>query len=307
MFYTIIPNPLFHWQKLFIKSMVVLMSVFALTQYAKSEQIEALPQNAKFVVIGGALTEIVYALNGQDRIIARDMTSTYPQAVKALPDIGYMRALSAENILSLAPQGILLVEGSGPEPTLDILKKASIPMVVIPESFTREGVINKVHSVGKALGYQANANKLIDQINKDFDLTDELTRKITHKKKILFVLSVQNGRVMAAGYDTAADGIIKLAGAENAITQYSGYKLLNDEALLAAKPDMILSMSPTANRSLTKELINLPAIRATPAAKNNSIKTMDGLYLLGFGPRTGAAARDLAQMLYGKNPAMQEK
>lgn len=300
MFYKTIKKPFSLWQKILIQTTLILC-LFSVSHTAQSAETKVLPKDSKIIVIGGALTEIVYALDAQDRIIGRDMTSIYPEAAKALPDIGYMRALSAESILSLAPKGILLVEGSGPKPTIDILEKASVPMVVVPESFSRDGVITKVRSVGKALMLEDKADELITKLNEDFNKTDELTNKVTEKKKILFVLSVQNGRVMAAGSNTAADGIIKLAGAENAITGFDGYKLLNDEALLAAKPDMILSMSPFPGRPVTTQLTDLPAVLATPAAKNNMIKDMDGLYLLGFGPRTAAAARDVAELLYGQN------
>ena len=51
-----------------------------------------------------------------------------------------------------------------------------------------------------------------------------------------------NGRPMVAGRATAADGIITLAGAANAITEYEGYKLINDEAVIAALPNAILAM-----------------------------------------------------------------
>jgi iron complex transport system substrate-binding protein len=40
-----------------------------------------------------------------------------------------------------------------------------------------------------------------------------------------------------------------------------------------------------------------PAFALTPAAKSKSFVAMDGLYLLGFGPRTAGAARDLALKL----------
>ena len=40
----------------------------------------------------------------------------------------------------------------------------------------------------------------------------------------------------------------------------------------------------------------------TPAAKSKSFVAMDGNYLLGFGPRTASAARDLARALYPKLP-----
>lgn len=37
----------------------------------------------------------------------------------------------------------------------------------------------------------------------------------------------------------------------------------------------------------------------TPAAQSGAVLRMDGMYLLGFGPRTGNAVRDLAAGLYG--------
>ncbi len=67
-------------------------------------------------------------------------------------------------------------------------------------------------------------------------------RSIDKPKRVLFMLSFINGRPMAAGRSTAADGIIRLAGATNAIDGYDGYKPVNDEAVIAAKPDAVLVM-----------------------------------------------------------------
>ncbi len=41
----------------------------------------------------------------------------------------------------------------------------------------------------------------------------------------------------------------------------------------------------------------LPSFTATPAAREHRLVVMDGLYLLGFGPRTPLAAHDLMQAL----------
>ena len=58
----------------------------------------------------------------------------------------------------------------------------------------------------------------------------------------MFVMSLLNGRAMVAGHKTAADEIIKLSGGVNAIDSYDGYKMINDEAIVAAKPDVVLSI-----------------------------------------------------------------
>ncbi|WP_332066070.1 heme/hemin ABC transporter substrate-binding protein [Bartonella sp. CB189] len=257
------------------------------------------PEHARIVSIGGALTEIVYALGGQDQLIARDSTSVYPQEALKLPVLGYMRTLSPEGVLSLAPEGILLVEGSGPPSTIEILKKASIPMVIIPENYSRESVIEKIRLVGKAIHREVQAAALIEKVNHDFLENDALLAKISKPKRVLFVLSVQNGRVMASGTGTAADGMIKLSGGINAISDYKGYKLLNNEALLKSNPDVILLIHHSGKSANIDKILAIPAIQATTAAKNRAIKQMDAMYLLGFGPRAASASKEVINILYG--------
>ena len=50
----------------------------------------------RVVAIGGSVTEIVYALEMEHLLVARDTTSSWPAEVEELPDVGYMRALSPE-------------------------------------------------------------------------------------------------------------------------------------------------------------------------------------------------------------------
>src|SRR4051812_12619642 len=82
---------------------------------------------SRLVSIGGSLTEIIYALGEERHLVARDTTATYPEAATKLPDVGYMRALSAEGVLSVNPSAILVVEGSGPADALAVLSKAGVP------------------------------------------------------------------------------------------------------------------------------------------------------------------------------------
>ena len=93
---------------------------------------------------------------------------------------------------------------------------------------------------------------------------------------------------------------IEMAGAENALSGFEGYKPVTDEAVLAAAPDVILMMDRGVNDNhdaLDAELFALPAISATPAGRNRALIRMNGQYLLGFGPRTAEAVRDLGEKL----------
>jgi iron complex transport system substrate-binding protein len=93
-----------------------------------------------------------------------------------------------------------------------------------------------------------------------------------------------------------------MAGAVNVMTDFTGYKQLADEAVITARPDLILMMNSRdrTNGEVDAELLAHPAVAATPAGRNKAILHMDGAYLLGFGPRTAAAVRDLAVALYGQ-------
>src|SRR3954447_19880065 len=63
---------------------------------------------ARIVSIGGAITEILYALGFEDRLARVDSTTLYPAAaLRDKPNVGYMRQLSAEGVLGLNPSLVL--------------------------------------------------------------------------------------------------------------------------------------------------------------------------------------------------------
>lgn len=104
---------------------------------------------------------------------------------------------------------------------------------------------------------------------------------------------------MAGGADTSADAAIRLAGGVNAATGFSGFKTMVDEAVIAAAPDVVVVMDRGGDHAVTPDaLFALPAFQSTPAARDRALIPMDGLYLIGFGPRAPMAARDLAAALY---------
>lgn len=255
----------------------------------------------RVVSIGGSVTEIVHALGQGDRLIARDTTSTYPEGVTALPDVGYLRALSPEGVLSTAPDLVLAEEGAGPPEALEVLENASIPVVIVPNDPSTSGVLAKIRAIGDALAAEAEAEALAIAIGERLDQVQARIAGLPQegRKRVLFILSTQGGRILASGSGTSADAMIALAGGVNAVTGFSGYKPLTDEAVIEAAPDAILMMARGGDHVADDaELLAMPAISVTPAAETGSVIRMDGLYLLGFGPRTADAVADLAAALY---------
>lgn len=272
---------------------------------------ESHPDARRVLSIGGSLTEIVYALGEEDRLIGRDTTSNWPPAANDLPDVGYMRALSPEGVLSVAPDLILAEEGAGPPEAVTVLKSAGLPYVSIAEGYDAAGVLKKVDAVAETLGVPDKGKALHDRLAADLAAAAARAQAVGEPRRVLFVLSLQGGRVMAGGEGTAADGIIRLAGARNALDGIEGYKPLTDEAIVRAAPDVILMMQRgdaeadananggSSHGGAKEAALALPALAQTPAGRAGALVIMDGLKLLGFGPRTGEAALELHDLVYG--------
>ncbi|MEL7163955.1 MAG: ABC transporter substrate-binding protein [Pseudomonadota bacterium] len=252
------------------------------------------------ISIGGDVTEIIFALGQDHRLLARDTTSTFPAAAQKLPDVGYMRSLSAEGVLSFAPELIVSAEGAGPPEVIDILRAASVEFAEVPTGYDTEAIVRKIETVGAALDVQDRSAKLATETRDALNMAlNRAARRDEDKARVMFILSTQGGRILASGTGTGADGIIQMAGGVNAISSFEGYKPLSDEAASAAAPDVILMMDRDGGHASTDaELFALPALSATPAAEIRKVVRMDGLFLLGFGPRTADAVTALNRALY---------
>ena len=280
----------------------VVLFIVASPAHAQSENRSAPPSNAtaasRIIAIGGDITEILYAIGADTRVIAVDATSQFPpEALKEKKNIGYMRALSTEGVLSVNGDLIIASDRTGPPEVVKALKTAPVKYIEIADDFSPASVANKAREVARAAGFDAAGDKLASRIERDFATLAELRKQIGKPARVLFVLNVVNGRVMVGGSHSSADAILKLAGAENAAAAVNGYKPVSDEALVEIRPDAIVSMSRSGNHD-TAQITSIKGLSASPAVKNKRIIQMDGLYLLGFGPRAPAAALDLMRRLY---------
>ncbi len=257
-------------------------------------------EEQRVIAIGSSITEIIYALGQQDRLVGRDRTSTYPADAMDLPDVGYRRALSPEGVLSVAPDLVLALEGSGPPDAISVLQEAGVEFVTIDEEFTRDGIVEKIRAVGAALGVETEAEKLAASAAQQLDQAQESASAAADADplNVLFILSAQDGEITVGGADTQADNIIRMAGGENAAAGVYGFKTMTSEALAVTAPDVILMMERRGNHGTSDEdLFTMPAIQLTPAGQNKALIRMPGAYLLGFGPRTADAILDLSSAL----------
>jgi iron complex transport system substrate-binding protein len=277
-------------------SATIAVSVWALSAQAACE----LPvRGGPIIAIGGDVTEIVYALGEGKRVVAVDITSRHPPEARALPQVGYMRQLSAEPILSLSPALILAIADSGPPQVLDQLRAAGVCLALVPDEHSPEGVIKKVSAVAVAIDREADGAAMAERLKADFAMLQSSIGEVKDRPRVLFLFSVGEGAPMVGGRKTSADAIIQLAGGRNAIESFEDFKPASSEGIIAAAPDVLLVTDLTLERlGGVEELLRRPDIAQTPAGKARRMVAMDSLLLLGFGPRTPQAIRDLAAALH---------
>lgn len=254
----------------------------------------------RVVSLGGAVTETLFALGAGSEVVAVDSTSRFPADVEDLPQVGYLRRLSAEGILSLAPDRVIASAEAGPPAVLAQLEDAGVPVGVIAHTPSVAGTLNIIHDTAAAVGREAEGEALADAFRREMAAVERWVAGFDTRPKVLFLLNARDGAPMAAGRATAADAIITLAGGENIFTGHDGYKPLAVEAAISAAPDMVLMMAHTLKALGGAEAVaEMPAIALTPAGRDGRIVAMDGTLLLGFGPRLPRAVRRLADALHG--------
>jgi iron complex transport system substrate-binding protein len=257
--------------------------------------------SSRIVSVGGAVTEIVFALGQQHRLIARDTTSVYPAEARDLPDVGYMRRLSPEGVLAVNPDLILTEPGSGPVEAIEILEEAGIEFVDVPGDYSAEGILARIRAVSAALGVDEAGAQLAEEVGADLAAAEAAAHAQESRPRVMFILSMPGGRVNASGTGTRADGIITMSGGENAFPGFTQYRILSDEAIITAAPEVILMMDRGDDHGAANdELWAHPAIALTPAGQNRAVIRMDGSLMLGFGPRTAEAVRALSAALHGE-------
>jgi len=256
------------------------------------------PAADRIVAIGGDVTEILFALGAGDRIVAVDLTSRHPAAARALPNVGYMRQLSAEPILALAPDHIIAVSDAGPADAVAILRQAGVRYTTVEDEPDVEGALAKVAAVAAAVGREDAGAALAAEMRRKLDAIAGEVAARTVRPRVVFLLSVGRGALLAGGRDTSADGAIRLAGGENVAAEFAGYKPFEPEAMAAADPEAVIVTDRTVEAlGGVDAILALPALSGTTAVKQGRVLVFDGQKLLGFGPRLPEAVAELAAAL----------
>lgn len=250
----------------------------------------------RLVAIGAAITEAVYALGQGPALVATDSSSLYPPAARALPQIGYMRALPTEGLVGLSPDLLLLSDQAGPPQVVEVLRASGLPMVIVEDGAGPQAAPGKVRAIAHALGVEGEA--MAQAVAGDWALLDAPLAGLARRPRVVFVLSAGRGAPLVSGAGTHADALIAAAGGENPLRGFQGYRPLSAEAAAALAPDLLLMMHHALEEGGGRDaVLASPALAVTPAARAGRLHGIDPA-ALNFGPRAAQARRALAALLH---------
>lgn len=254
------------------------------------------------VPLAGSLAEIVFALGLGDRVAARDVTTTFPEA-DHLPLVTRAHDVSAEGVLSVGATVVLAQTDTGPPEALDQIRAAGVPVVVFDQPGSIDDVSGRLQAVADALGVSPDGAALRARTAAAMAAVRATVPQDAPRQKVAFLYMRGSAGVYLIGGDgSGADSMIEAAGATDAGTAIGldkPFTPITSEALVRAAPDVIL-MTTTGLESVggVDGLVQIPGIAQTPAGVNRRIITEEDGVLYSFGPRTPVALAELIDDLY---------
>lgn len=249
----------------------------------------------------GNASETIAEFGLSDKLVAVDTTSTLPKSImEKKPKIGYRRRLSAEGILSMRPDLLILAPDAGPGTVVEQIRAAGIEILTIKDEKTVDGMIADIEFLARKLHAGKAAQSLITRIRKEEIVVKKLIMGYSRQPNILFLMDAGIGRLFALGNKSAGDAMVKIIGGNNVFSDnFNGIKPISNEALIATDMDMIV-IAPhggkeMGNATIETAVSDYPDLSLTTAARKHCIFRVGTIKSLGFGPTMLQAAKEIAQ------------
>lgn len=247
----------------------------------------------RIVSLNGTLSEMICALGLESKLVGVDVTSTYPQSLQSKPKVGHNRNISAENVMALKPDLVVGINGEFNNNVMEQLKAAGIKLGLYQLEYSTEGTKKLLKNLGEDLQEQQKAAAL----STSFDQQIAALKIAPVGRKVLFVYARGVGALSVCGQHTSIDRMIRLAGAQNAVS-FDDFKPLTAESLVTADPDVIVLFdSGLKSVGGVDGFLKVPGVNLTKAGKGRKIVTMDGSLMSGFGLRLPQAIQELHQKI----------
>ena len=252
----------------------------------------------RIVSLAPNLTEILFALELDEQIVAVSNDSDYPPEAANKKKIGTFWQPNTEAIIASKPDLVVTLWFEQQKAVADSLRRLGYQVLTVRIEKISE-LLAAIQEIGTAAGCAQLSNRVVENIRNHLsDLQSKLVS--ADKVKVLWVVQAEPLRV--AGRDTFINELIELAGGENAIGRtIQQYPPISTEELLACGAETIIQSgmgrSNMAEQQKTAERFwgrwqNLPAV------KNNKIYVVEPDTVLRLGPRLCQGIELIAHCLH---------
>lgn len=236
----------------------------------------------RIVSLAPGITETLYALGLDDKIVGVTTFCDWPAAARAKPRIGGFTNPSIEKIIALKPDLILATADGNRKDTVQQLEKLGLPVYVTNPSDTH-GVLRSILHIGEITNQEKDAGILVDQLQKRLNHITEQTHH-KHKPRVFFQIGLEP--IVTAGRGTLINEVIERAGGVNvAGRDIANYPRYSAEGIIGASPDIIV-FAPMINDNKFEAVKKFwQKFGEVPAVKNNKIYPIDANLINRASPR----------------------
>lgn len=262
--------------------------------YGNEVTVEEEPET--IVSVSPALTEIVYALGGEDKLIGRSDYDDYPEAVLDIQSVGPIDLPDTELIVSLDPD-VVLASSIFSEEAYNALTDAGITVVIIKDESDLEGMYTYITTTADVIGLHEEGQALVEDLEAELDeISDEVNDTIAGSDiTVYYCMGYGEYGDYTAGGDTFINDIIEAAGCVNAAGDIEGWSISTEE-LLAKDPYIILVPSWGYDAFLETE----PYSELT-AVQEGRVLSVDENIFNRVGPRNVDAVRTVFEFAMDAN------
>lgn len=256
---------------------------------------------SRIVSLNGDITEILFELGLGANVVGIDVTTTYPEAATELPVVGFGQMLAAEGVLAFGPTLVIGDEQIAPPETIQQLRDAGVPVVIIKTQTTLDGVADKISDIAEIVDESAAGTELADRVSGEIEAALALAATAPESPSVAYIYARGPQTIFLFGGGMPTQAMIEGAGAVDAgaAAGVFGPAPLTPEALVAAAPEVIvLPAAGFAALGGAEALLALPGIAETPAGQSGNFLVYDEAYFFNLGPRTGQALAEFIRDLY---------
>ncbi len=194
----------------------------------------------RIVALAPNITEIIFALKQDHRLIGVTRYSDYPPEATKLPKVGSYVHLDIERIVALNPDLCIAIKDGNPKAVAQRLESLKIPVYAVdPKSL--DTIMETILEIGKILNANDRAKALVQNMSSRIQRVRSLVKETVNSPKVFFQIGISP--IVSVGTPTFIHELILLAGGRNLAAGSTPYPRFNREQVLALSPEVIIITS----------------------------------------------------------------